>query len=83
MNKFDDMAFTSSHPNFISPPKGLSKREFFAGLAMMNLQNVFLRKSGRDLMVELMKYHQTESAREALALEAVAHADALLEALSD
>jgi len=60
---------------------GLSKREWLAGLAMQNLQNVFLRKSGEQLLKNLCLAHGCDT-RSVIAKEAVLFADALLLELS-
>jgi hypothetical protein len=36
----------------------LTKREYFAALAMQNLQNVLWRKSGTDLLTTLKKLYE-------------------------
>ena len=55
---------------------GLTKREYFAGLAMQNLQNVLLRRSS-DNRPALDKVSSLEMTQ-AIAAYAVGQADALL-----
>lgn len=59
----------------------LTKRERFAGLAMQNLQNVLLRKSGEKLMEMYMTEYSDASKVEVIAELAVIQADALLAVL--
>lgn len=77
----DDPVF----PGPIDPERALTKRELFAALAMMNIQNVALRKSGRDYMADLIEKHNTlglpRGVKKAVALEAVEQADELIAAL--
>lgn len=49
---------------------------------MMNLQNVFLRKSGHDLLEHLKHAHSVEKAEELISKMAVEQADALIKELS-
>lgn len=60
----------------------LTKREYFAAMAMLNIQNVMLRKSGLNQLIGLKSRHQTKSVHEAIALEAVEQANFLIEALN-
>lgn len=62
---------------------GLSKREYFAGLAMQNLQNVLLRKSGQEKLNKCLRANDTMDVYEVIAMEAVAFADALLKELEE
>ena len=59
----------------------LSKREHFAGLAMQNIQNVLLRKSGHEIVSGLKEELKIDKTTELIARLAVIQADALLEAL--
>lgn len=62
---------------------GITKREWFAGLAMQNLQNVLLRKSGEDQLRALLAAHKDRagSPEELIAMLAVVQADCLIEQL--
>lgn len=62
---------------------GLSKREWMAGLAMQNLQNVLLRKSGHDLLARMCETQGTKESEMAIAFAAVKQAAALLAALEE
>lgn len=62
---------------------GLTKRELFAAMAMMNLQNVLLRKSGEQLLKEMSDYYQSECSDHVIACAAVEQADALIKALAE
>jgi len=79
----------SSPPAFPQPDNGysgLTKREHFAAMAMLNLQNVFLRKSNAGALADLVN-HMTEARGYAvdpetvIASMAVIQADALIEEL--
>lgn len=61
---------------------GLSKREWLAGLAMQNVQNVFLRRSNKETLQGAMQYHGTNSVHKTIAKEALMFADALLAELA-
>lgn len=61
---------------------GLTVREYFAGLAMQNLQNVLLRKSGENLMADFKRALPGMSSYEVISWCAVQQADALIEALN-
>lgn len=61
---------------------GLTVREYFAGLAMQNLQNVLLRKSGEVQLKAQMDLHGVFRAERVIAQLAVEQADALIEALN-
>lgn len=63
---------------------GLTKREYFAALAMQNLQNVLLRESGRKI-IDMRRNSRGDlglHAFDLIALEAVDQADALIKALN-
>ena len=60
---------------------GLTKLEYFSGLAMQNIQNVLLRKSGQPQLLEAMKKYNIETAHEVIAREAVEFAKALIKEL--
>jgi hypothetical protein len=62
---------------------GLSKRELFAAMAMQNLQNVLLRKSGETQLSELLTIQEQATAKPACASDVIAkmaciQADALI-----
>lgn len=61
---------------------GLTKREYFAGLAMQNLQNVLLRKSG-EVALERLKVVLGKDGPATIATCAVQQADALIAALRE
>lgn len=63
--------------------EGISKREYFAALAMQNLQNVLMRKSNRDLLENYKLQAGTTSPMLTIARCAVAQADALIDALNN
>lgn len=74
----DRPAFPAAH----GIPSGLTKREFFAGLAMLNLQNVLLRDRAQGRLEAWMRTFECEDDPEtAIAKLAVRQADALLEEL--
>lgn len=75
-------AFPSADGSHLTYRMGLTKREYFAGLAMQNLQNVLLRESGEQLLGGLLAKHGVSRVATAIALEAVAQADALIEVLT-
>lgn len=61
----------------------LSIREYFAGLAMQNIQNVLLRKSGEDLLNEAaQKVCISGNKEKVIARLAVLQADALIKELN-
>ncbi len=60
----------------------LTIREYFAGLAMQNLQNVLIRKSGQALVIKLAEVHNSDSLTEIIAIEAVRQADELIKQLN-
>lgn len=62
--------------------ENLTKREYFAGLAMQNLQNVLLRKSGIEMLETLKKEFKVDCGPELIALLAVVQADHLINALN-
>lgn len=62
--------------------QGLTKREYFAALAMQNLQNVLLRKSGSELLEQHRNRHPELSITETIALLAVKQADSLIKVLN-
>ncbi len=57
---------------------GLTKRELFAAMAMMNLQNVLWRKSHADLTRAWVTEFKTETYENLIAKLAVEQADALI-----
>lgn len=63
---------------FIVPSGGLTKREYFAGLAMQNLQNVLLRKSGQEMLQAFMAQLGCNLGSAVIAKLAVIQADALI-----
>lgn len=68
-------------PDTVAVARGLSKREYIATAAMMNLQNVCLRSSGHELikMLRETKYQNKLSVVQVIAAEAFVFADAMLE----
>ena len=56
----------------------LTKREYFAGLAMQNLQNVLLRKSGAPSLAQYGSILETVDEWQTISRLAVMHADALI-----
>lgn len=60
---------------------GISKREYFAGLAMQNLQNVLWRKSGHVLFETMKELLDERSAPRVIARLAIEQADILIEEL--
>lgn len=87
MNVRDQQAFPTSiavspQDEVVHGPEGLTKREYFAGLAMQNLQNVLLRKSNLNIMEQLKQDLGLDDGPKVIAACAVKQADALLEELA-
>lgn len=91
--KNDEEAFPTHHDgssygrdgNLIKPgvlKGGLTKREYFAAMAMQNLQNVLLRKSGEKALEDLKNKLNLPSGPDVIAQCAVRQADALIKALA-
>jgi hypothetical protein len=77
MTKGNESAFP------VDPYWGLTKREYFAGLAMQNLQNVLLRKSGNALALEMQEAYRCNGPMELIAILACKQADYLIEKLNE
>lgn len=77
----NDPTFPILHANVEKYMRGLTKREYFAGLAMMNLQNVLMRKSNAALMEVYRDAFEEKDDPAIIAELAVEQADALIAAL--
>lgn len=76
----DDMAFPQMKKmgDVKQETGGLTKREYFAGLAMMNLQNVLHRKSGESALESYRALLGKQDTETVIAKLAVDQADALI-----
>lgn len=82
MTKGDESVTSIVQVGSVTEVRGLTKREYFAGLAMQNLQNVLMRASGAKALETLKKVSGKEFPEEVIAMLAVVQADCLIDELN-